>query len=734
MGPPTKGHAEFIAEASEILDSLAREIGDLAEGSERGVAPDKLNIVFRSAHSLKGLAGMFGQERMSELGHQLEGLLDRLRLGKLQPSKSVFEVLSDAVDVLQLLLAELVRGETYVEVAQRAMEVVGRMEGLANAPPSRAPPPHEELAPTEDSESPGSEADSLGIDPQIWSVLSAYEEHRLRECVRLGQGVFKVRAVLELASFDRSLTALHDALKPLGELIGTLPSAEPATTGGIAFDLILATPKSHAELTEALSGVAVKLTEVAVRRPAPSPPKEAKSPATGGALPPAGAWEPPPSGPRLVTAQEGEAADLGARSGAEGARTRTELETSVRSVSQTVRVDIRRLDLLMNAVGELLLIKANLQRLAATAVQGGAHVVSKLWGQELLRESSVLERRLGELQSGILDVRMVPLGQVLDKLVRLSRRVAREVGKEIDFSVSGEEVELDKLIVEELSDPLMHLIRNAIDHGIEPADEREKKGKPRTGRIELRASHKGNHVLIEVVDDGAGLDEERIREVAVQKGLLTGQQARELGRKEAQNLIFQPGFSTARTVSQLSGRGVGLDVVKTNIANLSGIIDIDSEVGRGTTFSLTLPLTLAIIRALIVSSANRVYAVPLNSVMEIITVEAKDIATVERREVVSLRGQTLPFLRLARVFGYPESPVQRHFVVVVGLAQERLGIAVEELLGQQDIVTKPLGGKLRQVPGIAGASDLGNRRTVLVLDVGALMDEVIHPERLVGFL
>jgi two-component system chemotaxis sensor kinase CheA len=324
---------------------------------------------------------------------------------------------------------------------------------------------------------------------------------------------------------------------------------------------------------------------------------------------------------------------------------------------------------------------------------------------------------------------MVPVGQVFDKLARLVRRIAREAGKEIDFISTGGEVELDKLIVEELSDPLMHIIRNALDHGVEAPEARVAAGKPRRAVVTLRAEQKGNHVVIEVSDDGAGIDEHRVKEVALQKGLITQAQASEMGRRELLNLIFLPGFSTARNVSELSGRGVGLDVVKNNISNLSGLIDVWSERGRGTAFQLTLPLTLAIIRALVVGVSGRTYAVPLNSVLEILSVRPKDIRTVERREVLDLRGQTLPFTRLARLFGLPERDTGRYFVVVVGLAQERMGIAVDELFGQQDIVTKPLGGRLASVRGISGATDLGNRRTVLVLDVAELLEEGIGPER-----
>jgi two-component system chemotaxis sensor kinase CheA len=377
----------------------------------------------------------------------------------------------------------------------------------------------------------------------------------------------------------------------------------------------------------------------------------------------------------------------------------------------------------MNVVGELVLVKSALHAVADRLKVDGADPVL---ASELLRSNRNLERKLDELQAGILEVRMVPLEQIFDKLARMVRKIARELGKEIDFEVSGGDVELDKLIVEELSDPLMHLIRNAIDHAIEPSDVRAAAGKPRAGKVRLVAEQKGNHVQIVVEDDGAGIDEGRVREVALARGLASEAGVAEMGRRDVLNLVFVPGFSTARQVTALSGRGVGLDVVKNNIANLSGIIELATERGRGTRFEITLPVTLAIIRALVVSAAGRTYAVPLNSVLEILELRGKDVRTLSTREVISLRGSTVPLVRLGRFFGLagPSSP-DSFFVVVVGLAQERLGVAVDALVGQQDIVVKPLGPHLHGVRGIAGATDLGNRRTVLVLDVGAIIEEVV---------
>jgi two-component system chemotaxis sensor kinase CheA len=327
-----------------------------------------------------------------------------------------------------------------------------------------------------------------------------------------------------------------------------------------------------------------------------------------------------------------------------------------------------------------------------------------------------------------MEVRMVPVGQLFEKMVRIVRRVASESGKKVAIDIRGADTELDKLIMEDLSDPLMHIIRNAIDHGIESPEERLAVGKPEKGTITLWASQKGNHVVIEVRDDGRGVNPETVRRKAVQKGLIA--EGTELSREEVYDLLFMPGFSTRDEVSDLSGRGVGMDVVKNNISSLSGMIEMDSRIGEGTTLAITLPITLAIIKALIVSVCDKTYAIPINSVMETLMVDAASIRTIERREVMELRQSTLPLLRLEEIFQLPVNSRAdgRIFVAVVGFAEKKLGVVVDELLGQQDVVIKSLGNALSFVRGIAGAADLGNQKTILVLDVGGLMSEALRGE------
>ena len=418
-------------------------------------------------------------------------------------------------------------------------------------------------------------------------------------------------------------------------------------------------------------------------------------------------------------------------------------ELSIRSVSQTVRVDIRKLDHLMNIVGELAIVRGVVAKLEARI---RIDPQMKEIATDLQRLHRSFDRHLAQMQNGILEVRMVPLGQVFDKLMRIVRQISREHDKQVNLVVTGAETEIDKLIVEELSDPLMHMIRNAIDHGIEEKDERMRVAKPPVGTIALNAFQKGNHVVIEVEDDGKGMDPAVILHAAIRQGLLSEAEAREMGPKEVLALVFHPGFTTKEEVTDLSGRGVGMDVVKTNIAALGGVVDIQSEVGIGTKMTITLPITLAIISVLIVEVAGRTFCVPLASVEEAIVFDESVVKTFEGREVMTQRGATLPLARLAKVFqldGWhkgvwvneeaktPKPPEVRPgakpkaYVVICIVADRRVGFVVDRLVGQQDIVIKALGKTLKRVKGIAGATELGDQRVGLVIDAASLINEVL---------
>jgi two-component system chemotaxis sensor kinase CheA len=392
---------------------------------------------------------------------------------------------------------------------------------------------------------------------------------------------------------------------------------------------------------------------------------------------------------------------------------------SLKSISETVRVDIRKLDELMNLVGELVIQRGAIGAIAEQLLAEPG--VARL-ARELAKAHKALERKLQELQAGVLEVRMVPMRQVFEKLSRVVRRLRREVGKDVRLEIHGGDTELDKLIVEELADPLMHLVRNAFDHALESPDERLAANKPAEGTIRLEAYQRGNHVVIEVSDDGRGIDLELVRARAVARGLLDPEVL--LTPKQTLDLILLPGFSTRNEITETSGRGVGMDVVRENVTALGGLVHVDSKQGTGTTICLTLPITLAIIQALVVGVGDQRFAIPLTSVLETLLVDPVEILRSEGRELLNLRGEPLPLRRLHAEFGLPGAPGgARQAVVVVGLGDARTGLLVERLEGQQDAVLKPIQGPVRSVRGIAGATELGDRGTVLVVDVAALVED-----------
>jgi two-component system chemotaxis sensor kinase CheA len=374
----------------------------------------------------------------------------------------------------------------------------------------------------------------------------------------------------------------------------------------------------------------------------------------------------------------------------------------------------------MNLVGELVLAR---NRLSQTAVAIGQESANTGRSSELQEASTQVDFITTELQMAVMKTRMVPVARLFNRLPRLVRDLARETGKPVDLQIYGEETELDKSIIEELNDPLVHLIRNAVDHGIEAEAERRASHKDPRGTIVVNAEHQGNHIVISIEDDGRGIDPERLRRKAVEKGMITEDQSKDLTDRDAINLIFAPGFSTAASVTSISGRGVGMDVVRSNIARLKGIIDVQSQPGHGTLITLKVPLTLAIIQGLLVRVAREIFAVPLASVLEVVRVHRDDLQTVHGRWTIRLRDSVLPLVSLGEILQVPgwqhENPWL--YVVVVGWADQRTGLVVDAMMGQREIVIKSLGDYLSHTTGIAGSTILGDGRTILIVDVGQLM-------------
>ena len=677
-----KAREEFFSEAQEIIETLSRNLLALDASIKQGrTDPSLVNEAFRAVHTLKGLAGLFGATRMGSLSHQLEDLLDDVRLGRQELSADLLDILFSGIDVYHQILSAEKQG--LEDPLAQLDELYERLASLGKGVPGASRASHE-----------------YELDPGMLAVLTEYEEHRLRVNIEQGLLLFRIRVTFDLNTIDKALEEIKDRAKLHGEIITYLPTGETGAGDTIELDLLMASSATLATLVGALGADNVVIEEIPRRLPSP---------------PPAGGTVAPSGKPSILAAELVEAVPpLPAQVEA--------IDATLRSVTQTVRVDIRKLDHLMNIVGELAIVRSSLARIADDLRGEGQRALAAM----LMRLHRNFDRRLTEMQDGILEVRMVPLGQVFERLARVVRQISREAGKEIRLVITGAETEIDKLIVEELSDPLMHMIRNAIDHGIEVAERRQAVGKPMAGTIALNAFQKGNHVMIEIEDDGGGIDEEALLRKAVKLGKVEAVDAGDLTRDELLGLIFLPGLSTRDEASDLSGRGVGMDVVKTNISKLGGIIDVQSERGIGTKMTITLPITLAIVSALIIDVAGRTFALPLASVTEAIRFDEHVVRIVDGREVMTLRGTTLPLCRLERLLRLESSPASgRQFVVVASLGQRRLGLVVGHLYGQQDIVIKPLGKSLAAVRGFAGATELGDQRVGLVLDAAALIEEVL---------
>jgi two-component system chemotaxis sensor kinase CheA len=685
-----KAREEFFSEAQELVESLSRNLLAIDATLKGGAQdPSLINEAFRAVHTLKGLAGLFGAKRVSTLSHRLEDVLDGLRLGRLALSPEVLDLLFRAVEVYNVTLAaERARSDDPLPMVDELLNEfasVGSPAPVAQSPLAR-----------------------FDLDPAMLAVLTEYEEHRLRTSVEQGLLLYRVRVDFDLSTIDKALEDIKTRAKAHGEVITYLPTGAATSADTIQLDLLLASGSSRDALEATLGGEKVSIQAIPFRG-APGPKDTAPPRDAAFSIAAAPSQEPR----REVVHSDRPGEPL------------VEHNAALRAVAQTVRVDIRKLDALMNVVGELAIVKNALGRLAERV----RAEENRQLGSELHSIQRSFDRRLGELQGGILEVRMVPLGQVFDRLARVVRQIGREMGKDIRLVITGAETEIDKLIVEELSDPLMHIVRNAIDHGIESAEDRKRMGKPAAGTIALNAFQKGNHVVIEVEDDGRGIDEQAIVERAIALGKIHVDEIQQLARAEVLNLVFLPGLSTREEASDYSGRGVGMDVVKTNIGKLGGVIDLQSEPDIGTKLTITLPVTLAIVSALLVRIAGRVFAMPLTSVAEAITLDESQVRVIDGREVMTLRGVTLPICRLGRIFslslppGVPEP--KRRYVVVASLGARRLGFAVDDLQGQQDIVIKPLGKSLSHVRGFSGATELGDQRVALVLDPASLIEEML---------
>lgn len=606
--------------------------------------------------------------------HTLKGL------GGLFGREDVSEIshaLESLLDDIRLGKAELTDGA--VNLFFKYTDI---LRSLVNKPKDEAAGTEgylDEIKSFRESLSSGKKEDSLSglIDESILKVLTEYEEHRLKANLKMGRGIHMAKAHFPLTEFDTALTDLTEKIKSAGELISTMPTTEAVPEGSIGFNLMFGSEEEQDTLRETLGH------EVGL----------------------------------LVEAKKEEAA---APETAEPAKAESTFDVAKTS-SSMVRVDINKLDRILNTIGELGLVKSAIRRIWSEMTEQYGHSSLVI---DMYKASQTMERRLSELQGQMLEIRMVPVGQIYRRLSQVIRRYSREVGKKIDLKMYGEDTEIDKYLAEEVVDPLLHIVRNAIDHGLEPEEERKAAGKPPAGSVTLKAFQKGNHVVMEVADDGKGIDPEKVRQKALASGLI--EKDTELSDKELTDLIFMPAFSTKEEVSETSGRGVGLDIVKVGVSALGGFVSVASEAGKGATFTLTLPITLAIIKVLVVRVGKDWFGIPLSSLSETLTIDHGQLQSIEGRKVFNLRGDILPVTRLTDVFRIEGAPgTERSFAVIVGFGERRMGLLVDELVGQTEVVIKGIGDYLSGVKGFAGAAEVGRHEIMLILDVEGIIEECL---------
>ncbi|GAA7539582.1 chemotaxis histidine kinase/response regulator CheAY2 [Helicobacter pylori] len=667
---------DFLIEAFEMNEQLDQDLVELEHNPED---LDLLNRIFRVAHTIKGSSSFLNLNILTHLTHNMEDVLNRARKGEIKITPDIMDVVLRSIDLMKTLLvtirdtgSDTNNGkENEIEEAVKqlqaitsqnlegAKETLGNKEALEKEAKEEIKEEAKEEIKENKAKAPTAE-NSASDNPLADEPDLDYANMSAEEVEAEIERLLNKR---QEADKERRAQKKQEA-KPKQEVA---PTKE--------------TLKTETLKTETLKTETLK-TETPKTETPKAPKTETKTKAK-------------------ADTEENKAPSIG--------------------VEQTVRVDVRRLDHLMNLIGELVLGKNRLIRIYGD-------VEERYDGEKFLEELNQVVSSISavttDLQLAVMKTRMQPVGKVFNKFPRMVRDLSRELGKSIELIIEGEETELDKSIVEEIGDPLIHIIRNSCDHGIEPLEERRRLNKPETGKVQLSAYNEGNHIVIKISDDGKGLDPVMLKEKAIEKGVISERDAEGMSDREAFNLIFKPGFSTAKVVSNVSGRGVGMDVVKTNIEKLNGIIEIDSEVGVGTTQKLKIPLTLAIIQALLVGVQEEYYAIPLSSVLETVRISQDEIYTVDGKSVLRLRDEVLSLVRLSDIFKVDAILESNSdvYVVIIGLADQKIGVIVDYLIGQEEVVIKSLGYYLKNTRGIAGATVRGDGKITLIVDVGAMMD------------
>ncbi|WP_145331623.1 chemotaxis protein CheA [Paenibacillus xylanexedens] len=656
----------FIEELNDQLERMDQSLLAL----ELSPSVELVQTLFRAAHTIKGSASTMDFRELSDLTHEVEYALEWVRSKKPEITAQLIDTLFRSLDAMRVLRDQYVQGESYTDFRAVVKEIQDMIHQPASAQQAKSP------------------------------VLQSVESNLFNEALEPGQQIFSIRIVLSSDCLMKA-ARYHILCKRVEDVCGSVLATSIEKQGldeelGEAhyneFVIITASSLDQAQIESALSGDSdIRSVDV---------------------------------GPYVLATEEvavtSELIETEMTAGIEKPDTSVPLqEDKMKSTQPTVRVSVERLDHLMNLVGELLIDQTSLADLSRTgARKEPSPVIQSIGGV-----SDHMGRVIKELQDGVMKTRMLPIDQLLNRFPRLVRDLSQKLGKDIELVIKGGETELDRMIIEELSDPLIHLIRNSADHGIESADVRAKQNKPAKGRIKLTSYHEENHVVIRFSDDGKGIDGEKIKASALKKGIITEEQAARLNEHEAVHLIFEPGFSTASTVSDVSGRGVGMDIVRSQIGRLNGIIDIDTEVGVGTTFTIRLPLTLAIIKGLLVNVSGRVLILPMYNVAEIVRIKPEEIQMIQGQQSILNHGRIVPFYRLCDKLQYPRTDRKSKTIplVIVRSVDKIAAYAVDEIIGNQEVVIKSLGTYLGAMNHLSGATILGNGKVALILDASYLV-------------
>jgi len=682
MNKSHNNYKDFLSEAEDIIRDLNKNLYVLKSvcNSARVHDPDVVNAVFREIHTLKGISEITGFPRISSLSHRLEDLLDCLRFGRIQLNYDVVDTLFEVADIFTELLNNINdQGIEFAEIGP----VIEKIGNLLNDRMKDDSVKNNRFA---------------GIPSELSGNLSEFEQYRLVESLKEGRRIFRIIVRMRIDDVDKDMAILRAHLTGSGEIISVIPVSGFSADDMVSFEIIYS-------------------SKIPLNPPFPKGENRFPPFLKGGE----GGFEPVLSS-EIISIQDIELENVSA----DMQNPEQDIDAvgippqSARSIAKTVRVDIERLETLLNVVGEIFLLNSS--------VTHSINEMKMKYGRDLScidvhRSARLLHKKIALLRDGLIDIRLVPIEYLFTRLYRIVELLSKDLSREIRLEVSGGNTKLDKSIIEELADPLMHIIRNAIDHGIEDEAMRKKRGKDPAGTIKVTAVQRDSSVVIDIEDDGGGIDFNVIYNRALGMGLIGDDEKDE---KRLLRMLFMPGFTTKSMIDDVSGRGVGLDVVARNIEDLSGIIDVETVYGKGTTFRITLPITLLIVRALIVSESGREFAIPVNSISENIRLKGCEVRMIRDRECINLRGDYLPLVRLKDVLKYHEgkreSLHKNRYVIIAGLAQKKMGIVVDKINGQREILIKSPGKFLKEIQCIAGFAEIDAKKVVPVVDILALAD------------